>query len=307
MVGRALALVILLCLVAEILLREVWRVGNPPLTMPDPEIEYLFRPGRYEGFGNEMFYNEYSMRSAPVTPHKTDPNEFRVLVMGDSAINGGMYVDQTQTVTERLRIRLLSRVQRPVFVGNVSAASWGPPNLLAYARRFGLFDADVVIGVLSSDDDRDIRLFEPIPAYVPTSKPRSALAFAISRGFVNLSLLYRRLRRPQGKPVRGDKPPGAALPDLGSLAAFARSQGACFLVVKLLLRREINRGADEGHQRILDYAESISVPAISMGEILAERLASGQDPYSADDTHLSEIGRSDLVDALFQGIVEHCP
>jgi hypothetical protein len=56
----------------------------------DPQIEYLPKPSmHYRRFGNRISYNAYSIRSGPVTLHKTDPAELRVLVIGDSVVNGG--------------------------------------------------------------------------------------------------------------------------------------------------------------------------------------------------------------------------
>ena len=64
--------------------------------------------------------------------------------------------------TTRLENKLAESLDRPVLVANIAAGSWGPPNILAYLRRFSFFDADVVVIVLNSPDYADAPTFEPL-------------------------------------------------------------------------------------------------------------------------------------------------
>ena len=158
--GFVLVGALLLALVGELGARWILGLGDPPLTVRDPEIEYLFAPNQdVRRFGNRVVYNNVSMRSADRwSMAKERPEELRVLVLGDSVINGGALTDHARLATT-IAQETLDRPARPVRVGNVSAGSWGPENLLAYVERFGLFDADLAVVVLSTHDLRDVRTF----------------------------------------------------------------------------------------------------------------------------------------------------
>ncbi len=170
---------------SELFCRFRLGLGDPPLSVADPEIEYLFAPNQHvRRFGNRIDYNAWSMRSDDFAPRKGQSNEFRVMVFGDSVVNGGSQTDQSSTATSILQRDLARLLNRPVVVGNISAGSWGPPNMLAYLRRFGLFDADVVVIVLSSHDYADAPTFEPtvgVNADFPERKPWCATWEAITR------------------------------------------------------------------------------------------------------------------------------
>ena len=128
-----LASVAAVVLAAEVYARVVLGLGDPPLWRADPEIEYLPVPSRsYRRFGNRVSYNAWSMRSGDFPREKASPDEVRVLVLGDSLVNGGVHVDQDALATSLLEQWLRGGLGRSVVVGNVSAGSWGPPNYLAY-------------------------------------------------------------------------------------------------------------------------------------------------------------------------------
>src|SRR3982751_6129423 len=76
---------LILCVVAlvggELVARFYFGLGDPPLMIADPQVEYLYKPSQtVHRFGHVIHYNQYSMRSPDFPVHKTDPNEFRVLV-----------------------------------------------------------------------------------------------------------------------------------------------------------------------------------------------------------------------------------
>ena len=136
--GHALLFTTVALCLAEISARTYLGLGDPPLTIRDFSIEYMFAPSRcYRRFGNSICYNQWSMRSDDFASIKTNSIEKRVLVMGDSVINGGALTDQKDLATTLLQQRLSDCLQVPVVVGNVSAGSWGPGNILAYTRRYG--------------------------------------------------------------------------------------------------------------------------------------------------------------------------
>lgn len=162
----------------EVVARYCFDLGDPPRMMSDPLIEYLYRPNQTcRRFGNLIHYNAYSMRADDFPPHKRSPHELRVMVVGDSVINGGAPTNQSQLATAILQRELSARLHRPVIVGNCSAPSWGPPNELAYMLRYGLFDADVVVIVLSSHDYADAPTFKSrvgVSPAAPDQQPYTA-------------------------------------------------------------------------------------------------------------------------------------
>lgn len=168
----------------EVAARLVLGLGDPPLFVDDAQLEYRHKPGHYRRFGNEIFFNDNSMRSGPVTARKRNPAEYRVLVLGDSVVNGGAVLDDQQLSTTLLGRQLTRELARPVYVGNVSAGSWGPTNQAAYLEKYGWFDADLLVLVESAHDVRDASTFDHVVGVglsYPSKKPWSALAEGYQR------------------------------------------------------------------------------------------------------------------------------
>jgi lysophospholipase L1-like esterase len=155
-----LSIPLALLAVLELVARFVIGLGDPPLLIRDHAIDYMFAPSRcYSRFHNRVCYNRWSMRAEEFSREKQGC-EPRMMVLGDSIINGGSLSDQSEIPTEIARSRL-ARAGVSCTVGNISAGSWGPANLLAYTRRFGWFDADVVVFVFGSADVEDLPDFLP--------------------------------------------------------------------------------------------------------------------------------------------------
>jgi len=260
--GAAIALVVLVVLGAvsgEIVARFVLGLGNPPLYRPDPQIEYLPVPGVYRRFGNTISYNSHSMRSPEIPATKSDPNELRVMVIGDSVVNGGAPSDDSELATALLPGMLSKQLGRPVVVGNISCGSWGPINQLEYVRRYGLFDADVVVIVVNSDDAFDAPTYGPLGPEHPTKKPVLALQELLFY-YGPMAFKYH---------VLGEKEAGPPPPILepnpedqrASLAAFerlvitAREAGARVVAVHHFKLTELRSGrAEPGYDRLREAA-----------------------------------------------------
>ncbi|MBY0263407.1 MAG: SGNH/GDSL hydrolase family protein [Phycisphaerales bacterium] len=179
-IGRLLGVIAVLGLLgiagAEIGARVVLGLGDPPLYVLDPEVEYLLKPSQdRRPLGNRFFVNSRSMRAEEFPDNKASADELRVLVIGDSIVNGGVKIDQAALATERLGPMLRDRLKRPVVVGNASAGSWGPPNELGYLKKFGVMRADVVVLVLNSGDVEDVPGLEAIGPQWPRHTPALAL------------------------------------------------------------------------------------------------------------------------------------
>src|SRR5680860_1531138 len=136
----------------ELFSRFYLGLGDPPLFIQHPAIEYMYKPNQdVYRFGNHFIVNQFGMRSHPFTVSK-EGNEFRVMVFGDSVLNGGNLTDHDDLATSILESKFTKAGHENVVVGNISAGSWGPGNWLAYAREYGFFDTDIVAIVVSSHD-----------------------------------------------------------------------------------------------------------------------------------------------------------
>jgi glycosyltransferase involved in cell wall biosynthesis/lysophospholipase L1-like esterase len=283
-------------------------LGDPPLSVADPDIEYLFKPGEYHRFGNTIRINSHHMRSDEMADTKSDPRELRVLVMGDSVINGGGLTDQRDLATEILRTRLAAETGRPVAVGNVSAGSWGPGNLLAYVRKFGLFDADMVFIVLNSDDVGDNPTGRPLVGVDPAFPDRSP-PLAIVEGFSRY--LLPRLRaggRPGAvpPPAPAAEPPGvsaeAAERSFRDLAALVeRVRAACPMVIIVLSpkRGEAMGAGSPGRDAIRRFAAETGLRLIDVSDAFGEAIGRGEDPYRpGDPIHPNELGQRLIAGAI---------
>lgn len=277
---------------AELVARFYFGLGDPPLSQTHPTIEYLFKPNqRVHRFGNVFATNRYGMRSDDFPPQKASPNELRVMVYGDSVVNGGALSDQSRIATSILQRRLTETQHRRVVVGNVSAGGWGPPNELAYLKQFGFLDADVVILVLSSSDYDDAPTFEPLnPQTLPTQAPISAAW----EGMV------RYLPRYVGRPLSGDHIPNkrdieVSLEAEHEFLAMARAEGVKILLLQHWTASELKSGPLQGHAEIRRVA--VDVPVYDDAEKLRSYVRAGKNPFR-DDIHLNDDGQQALAELL---------
>ena len=139
--------------IAEIGLRLTRGLGNPVLYVADERIGYLLAPNqKLRRFGNSIEINQYSMRTKAIEPQKAE-NTQRILFVGDSVVYGTARMDRGQTLTALVEQKLQqSTPDREVEVLNAAANSWSPRSELAYLQRFGLFDADILVLVINTDD-----------------------------------------------------------------------------------------------------------------------------------------------------------
>jgi len=291
-----------LLVIAELYARFRLGLGDPPLYVADPEIEYLPLPSRtYKRFGNIISYNAHSMRSREFPARKLDPAERRVLVLGDSIVNGGAQTDQADLATTLLEARLAAALDSPVVFANVSASSWGPPNYLAYVKRFGLFAADVVVIVVNSDDYADAPTFEPLDDRRPRRRPLSALLELVERS-VRQRLRRRRNRKKKQQPVCAEAT-RACLGALRELIEMGLAEEASVLLAQHLTQDELERGPEQGHREIARVVGEMGLVPLALGPAFAESLRQGKNPYR-DRYHPNEQGQRVIAETLYEVILE---
>ena len=304
LVVGALVLVLFALTSAELFARFSLGLGDPPLTIRDSDIDYLFAPSRcYVRFGNNVCYNSYSMRATrDVEPRKTNGTELRVVVMGDSVVNGGALTDDAELATRIVEQRLQRRLDRPVWVANVSAGSWGPGNLLAYARKFGWFDADIAILVVSSHDLADVPEFSAnLGPDFPEKTPVLALSEAVFRYLPRYLPAWP--TEAGGRASTPDRPREERGRELfAQLLREARSKVEKVRVLHHPERDELKREEAQGRlsrcaELLRAEAERAGVPFVELRPYYLAATAEMQNPYR-DAIHLNATGQRRLADAL---------
>lgn len=142
--GYTLLTLIVVAWASELGLRAFLGLGHPPLSHADPDYGYAFNANQdLRRFGRRMFYNEHGLRSAPL-PAVKPGRELRARCIGDSVTNGGAPTDQIDTYPYQSEAEL-RRAGIQARALNASAGSWGVENELAWLKKRGLFESDVVV------------------------------------------------------------------------------------------------------------------------------------------------------------------
>jgi lysophospholipase L1-like esterase len=145
--GSILPLLVLgLGLVAatEIGLR-IYGFRDAVLYVQDYDVGYYPKPNqRVRHPGRIIEINEHGMR-APSMPAQKSPGKFRILMLGDSTL-AGTKVSNNELYSSLLQDKLNQAAGSPIFeVMNMGVNGWGAQHEYAFVRKFGNFDADLVI------------------------------------------------------------------------------------------------------------------------------------------------------------------
>jgi len=291
--------------VLEIGLRLLFGFGNPPIYKADEKIGYLLAPSqRTRRMGNRVEINEYSMRGSAIRP-APDPDTLRVMVLGDSIVNGGWWTDQDETIPAMMAKSLSQKRQNggSAEVLNASANSWGPPNQLAYVREFGLFEASTVVLVINTDD-----LFSkpPDPSVVgrdrnyPDRKPPLAIVEVFDR-------FRKSPPAPDAPKIELPRDPvGYNLDAIREINAIATQTDARFRLAMTPLRREIGAPGPKDYElkardRLKSLAETENIEYIDFLPIFNDHPQ--PETLYRDHIHLSPEGNRLVSDRL--GLIDN--
>lgn len=303
-----LAIFIIIC--GELFARFYLGLGTPTLSIVHPLIEYMFKPNQdVRRFGNRVLINSYGMRSHEFSENKQDSKDQRILVFGDSVVNGGSLTDQNEIATTIIETKLNKLLGTPVVVGNISAGSWGPGNWLAYAKTYGFFDADIVIIVMSSHDTEDNPTFSPLnPITHPTERPWSALMEGFTRylpRYLPKNLVKSQNRTPVVEDMNPD--PEAVkrgLSDLRELLQLAMRETQNVSVVLWPERLELAVGHPKsGWAQVVGLCNKLDVPCLTLWSAVKEALTAGIDPYR-DNIHPNSSGQQIIAKVLLNHLSE---
>jgi len=302
----AIATVLALLIAAEMFCRFYVGLGDPPLSMADPQVEYLFKPNQScRRYGNSIRYNAYSMRSDDFPVHKSSPDEFRVMMIGDSILNGGSQTDQSELMSTLVQQRLSADMHRPVIVGNISAGSWGPPNELAYLKRFGLFDADVLLIVLNILDVDDVPTFQPIvgisPDY-PDRKPWFALSEVVGR----LPIYSSASSSPSSTTASREENIKKSMAALQEMIRFGQEHGARVIVLQHPTADELGVPEQPDHATIAAAIRAAGIEPINTAPWIRVTIQKGT-PCYRDFMHFNAAGQRVMADVVTTAILEQRP
>jgi hypothetical protein len=294
-------------LFSELFCRFAIGLGNPPLYQADGKIEYLLQPSKtYYRFHHRFSVNRYGMRADDFPPEKSNPNELRVIVVGDSIIYGGVLMDQSEIDTEILKRDLQQRFARPVVVGNASAKSWGPPNELAYLQRYGTLHADVVVLELSSHDYADAPTFVPvvgISAAYPQKRPPLAVfdlfeTYILPR-YTHFGATPEGIDRTMINEAASPQDIAECREAEREFFRYVRSRDAKVALVQHLSLPELNGDYQPGYYANQAVAKEENVPWVDDADELRLALKSGRNPfYPGDDLHLDRSGQPILAHTI---------
>ncbi|MEI2578965.1 SGNH/GDSL hydrolase family protein [Scytonema sp. PRP1] len=285
----SLVVVIGLFVVIEIGLRSLFGFGNPLTYIRDEQIGYLLAPNqRTRRFGHRIEINEYSMRSEPIQKTPSASTQ-RLLLLGDSIVNGGWWTDQDNTISSLLVRSLSDSVAnnfQQVEVLNASANSWGPRNELAYLQKFGSFNAQAVVLLINTDD-----LFATSPTALPVGRDRNYPDKKPSLALVEVfqRYVFRQTPIPELEAVQnegGDRV-GLNLEAIGKIQALTRQANSQFLLVMTPLLREIGEPGPRDYeikarQRLLEFCQAQQITYVDFLPIFN----SNQNPKALYHDHI---------------------
>ena len=289
-VGVAAAALIIL----EITLRIFLGFGNPPLFEADEDVGYYYKANQdIKRYGNRMNINDYHQRSEKLLKNPS----YRILLVGDSVANGGALINQKDTISEILENMLNKNLHTKGEVLNASTPSWGIQNEYAYLKTFGIFDADIVILQINTDDlvqQKSTQNSLNMIAY-PTKKPMSAIAELVTKAKARYGSYQK-----------------TTIENRDSQTVFNRNVQALEKIIKivkkekkelivLIVPKKIEVKTGRQQERMKEFIKVLNRNRIKHIDILNSKLEIKPE-YFRDKTHLNQSGNHWLAKVLYDDL-----
>ncbi len=294
-------IVVVIFLAGEIFLRSYFGFCDAVLIREDPDYEYIAQPTQHRvRFGNHILYNKESMRS-----NEVDNTAVKVLIFGDSVVNGGTLTDQDSLATTILSDTLSKYYDKKIQFLNISAGSWGPDNGYAYLKKHGDFGAKFIFLFVNSHDAYDNMNFEKIVGVnesFPNKQYTSAWYELIARyllpklGWVNNGASVNRDNLGINKKQKGSQFNSG----FESFLSYCRIRSIPLAIYLHADNKELKVGRyNEQGQEIIRFAEKNHLPIIKdLGEGL-------EHAYFRDDIHLNNQGQKLICKNILRFFIEH--
>ncbi|MCG6134885.1 MAG: SGNH/GDSL hydrolase family protein [Nostoc sp. LLA-1] len=295
---------------SEIALRLLFGLGSPVLSQVDNYTGYRFQPNqKIFRFGKTIEYNQYSQRTSPITLKKPQ-DTLRILMIGDSVLNGGNPIDQKEIITELLAAKIQAS-GKPAEVLNASAGSWGMGNQLGYLQQFGTFNSDAVILQVGTHDlTQPTSTSEHVgnhPNY-PDRPPISAIQEAVAR-----YVIPRVLENADFNQFFHPETPQVSSAQLNQ--EFQKNMQLFKEVVNLVRDEKIliyvlftpNRYdlvpepiTPPYKPEFMEVLKSLQIPVFDTHKAWSKLPSSTVKSYFRDDVHLNEVGNQAAANLIFQ-------
>lgn len=290
--------VVLAIIVAELAGRMIG-LGDPPLILLDPHVEYYLVPNQSgRRFGQVYRTNRLGMRSDDASLDRLQ-GERSVALFGDSIVFGSG-LDQDETIGFQLQVEIRKAMSDEAWIVNaVAASSWGPENILAFYRRIQPMRGALAVVIQSTHDIVDIAHDPSVPPPDRISKPYGALHDALMSVGRAVSFL-------RSRAVSRETYEGKVMRTTRALDVLLTELKADYRRVVLVFHPdaiEVMTSATGGDYHFREVASRNGVGFVSNLNLYHHAYSTGLRPHS-DDIHLSVDGAK-LVSRELMKIVEN--
>ena len=179
----------LICLAGLEGILRWWDVGDPPAFETNPQYGFLMQPDQSVSTRGYRFrINHAGLRGDDFLMPKPSA-VYRIAFLGDSVTYGGGAVPDKDLFVNRVAFFLSASEGRQVEPINLSAPGWGIQNMAGYVAAVGLYDADLVVWVISSADFRRPKT-SVVDNKFRARKPNSRLLYVCNESWRKLSRLF---------------------------------------------------------------------------------------------------------------------
>ena len=289
-----LSLVLLsLLILSELILRFAVDIGDRPLYDEDQWCEYKLQKNQdITRFHNVYKTNKYGMRSHEVS--KKDKK--RVLLIGDSVLNGGSKVDQSDLMSNLLEEKLCDHFESQFGVYNISAGSWGPENGYNYMEKYVDFEFDMIVLIYSSHDYHDNMHHRKVVGEQPAWPKKQSLT-ALGDLFSNFLI-------PKLKDMFGSRydylegfDDSPVNPGWDKFIAYSKENNMPLLVYQHLDIQEIRQDA------FFETGESLKVKLDTSNVMNLSGFGIEEEKDYLDNIHLNANGHRKIAKHLFDKII----
>jgi lysophospholipase L1-like esterase len=279
--------------------------GNPALLQADANAGYIFAPNQLVyRFGNRLEYNQFSQRSEQIDSAKPE-GTLRILMIGDSVLNGNNTTDQQETIPELFEARLLG-IKKEVEVLNASAGSWGIGNQLGYIGKFGTFESDAVILQIGTHD-----LLQP-PSGIPGVAKHPLMLN--SKPLLAIQEVFHRHVMPKLSSVFVSNSPAASVPVSESqrfmenmqrfeqIVALVRAKNIPLFVLYTCDRADLLPVPNQPKfkSEFVDRLKALKIPVIDTHAAWSKLPKTRVESYFRDGVHPTAPAYESIADLVFQ-------